>query len=69
MFHNDFLELETCGGKGCVTCRVFQRTFYLGQNTKKGMDGLKDLKRQDRVWDKLHLSEQNLLTIGTGDPP
>lgn len=79
-FHNSFPELEDCAQKGCATCRVFQRAFWLRQITKREADRLGDRDQKDLVWARLKpkqaitgttagQSNQTFLEIGIGNPP
>ena len=77
-FHNSFSELEDCAGRGCATCRVFQRALWLRQITKQEADRLNDSDQQGQIWARLEPTQatsttnhsgQTLLIIGIGDSP
>ena len=77
-FHNNFRELEDCAKKGCATCRVFERAFWLRQITKQESDRLGNRAQTDQVWAKVRTTQaidatnrpdQTFLEIGIGDPP
>ena len=52
-FHHNYQELAECAGKGCVTCRVFQRALLLRQITGQEADELRNASQQYGVWARL----------------